>query len=215
MPGCHGVSRHAESRNFGGRGEVQEKFNREIYTEWSASEKVAFEVALAASWSGLRAAVTMKQVGLNVAPTLSSAQPTPEWSAASWLCRATTLVLTLRKPNKILVCSPSRRKSPCSILHTAETMAMLKAAFELFFFRMKKNNASETRTIAETIHQGAYSHGIILLNNMGKSILQDVSAKTPGPSSSGKGTPNISTVSCRSVYQRSPGQPRLPFCPLT
>jgi indolepyruvate ferredoxin oxidoreductase alpha subunit len=40
---------------------------RDIYTEWSASEKVAFEVALAASWSGLRAAVAMKQVGLNVA----------------------------------------------------------------------------------------------------------------------------------------------------
>ena len=39
----------------------------ELYTEWSASEKVAFEVALAASWSGLRAAVAMKQVGLNVA----------------------------------------------------------------------------------------------------------------------------------------------------
>src|SRR5574337_1230294 len=38
-----------------------------VYTEWSANEKVAFEVALAASWSGLRAAVTMKQVGLNVA----------------------------------------------------------------------------------------------------------------------------------------------------
>ena len=46
-----------------------------IYTEWSASEKVAFEVALAASWSGLRAATAMKQVGLNVAadPLFSAA----------------------------------------------------------------------------------------------------------------------------------------------
>ncbi len=38
-----------------------------IYVEWSTNEKVAFEVALAASWSGLRAAAVMKQVGVNVA----------------------------------------------------------------------------------------------------------------------------------------------------
>jgi len=36
-------------------------------TEWSVNEKVAFDVALAASMCGKRAAVAMKQVGLNVA----------------------------------------------------------------------------------------------------------------------------------------------------
>lgn len=48
---------------------------RQVYTEWSTNEKVAFEVALAASWTGLRAAVAMKQVGLNVAsdPLFSAA----------------------------------------------------------------------------------------------------------------------------------------------
>src|SRR3972149_200128 len=53
----------------------KKKMNRDIYTEWSASEKVAFEIALAASWSGLRAATAMKQVGLNVAadPLFSAA----------------------------------------------------------------------------------------------------------------------------------------------
>ncbi len=53
----------------------KKKLAREIYTEWSASEKVAFEVALAASWSGVRAATAMKQVGLNVAadPMFSAA----------------------------------------------------------------------------------------------------------------------------------------------
>lgn len=47
----------------------------QMYAEWSTNEKVAFEVALAASWSGLRSAVAMKQVGLNVAadPLFSSA----------------------------------------------------------------------------------------------------------------------------------------------
>lgn len=45
------------------------------YVEWSVNEKVALEVALAASWAGKRAAVTMKQVGLNVAsdPLLNAA----------------------------------------------------------------------------------------------------------------------------------------------
>lgn len=38
-----------------------------LYTEWSTNEKVALEVALAASMTGLRAAVAMKQAGLNVA----------------------------------------------------------------------------------------------------------------------------------------------------
>jgi indolepyruvate ferredoxin oxidoreductase alpha subunit len=46
-------------------------FSREaevpIHVEWSINEKAAFEVALAHSYTGKRAAVAMKQVGLNVA----------------------------------------------------------------------------------------------------------------------------------------------------
>jgi len=38
-----------------------------IYVEWSINEKVALEVAAAASFSGLRAISAMKQNGLNVA----------------------------------------------------------------------------------------------------------------------------------------------------
>ncbi|KAF0240249.1 MAG: indolepyruvate ferredoxin oxidoreductase subunit [Planctomycetota bacterium] len=38
-----------------------------LSTEWSVNEKIAFDVALAASMCGKRAAVAMKQVGLNVA----------------------------------------------------------------------------------------------------------------------------------------------------
>ncbi|MFB3818601.1 MAG: thiamine pyrophosphate-dependent enzyme [Candidatus Methylomirabilales bacterium] len=40
---------------------------RTLHAEWSVNEKVAYEVALAASYTGKRAAVAMKQVGLNVA----------------------------------------------------------------------------------------------------------------------------------------------------
>ncbi|MFP3975093.1 MAG: indolepyruvate ferredoxin oxidoreductase subunit alpha [Chloroflexota bacterium] len=39
----------------------------DIYTEWSTNEKVAFEVAMAASYSGLRSMASMKHVGVNVA----------------------------------------------------------------------------------------------------------------------------------------------------
>ena len=38
-----------------------------IHVEWSVNEKVAMEVAIGASWTGARSAVTMKHVGLNVA----------------------------------------------------------------------------------------------------------------------------------------------------
>ncbi len=39
----------------------------DLYADWSTNEKVALETALAASFAGQRAAVAMKQVGLNVA----------------------------------------------------------------------------------------------------------------------------------------------------
>jgi indolepyruvate ferredoxin oxidoreductase alpha subunit len=110
----------------------KKKLNRDIYTEWSASEKVAFEVALAASWSGLRAAVTMKQVGLNVAAdSLFSASytgvvggfvvvpcddPGPHSSQTEQDSRL--LALTAKVP----VFDPSTPE---------EAMTMLKAAFEL------------------------------------------------------------------------------------
>lgn len=46
-----------------------------MHTQWAVNEKVAFEIAYAAGISGLRAAVSMKQVGLNVAsdPLMSAA----------------------------------------------------------------------------------------------------------------------------------------------
>jgi indolepyruvate ferredoxin oxidoreductase alpha subunit len=52
--------------------------NREslcMHTQWAVNEKIAFEVAYAGCQAGLRAAVSMKQVGLNVAsdPLMSAA----------------------------------------------------------------------------------------------------------------------------------------------
>ena len=39
----------------------------DIHVEWSTNEKAALEAAIGAAYSGARALVTMKQVGLNVA----------------------------------------------------------------------------------------------------------------------------------------------------
>ena len=41
--------------------------DRSVYVEWSVNEKAALEVGAGAAYSGARALVTMKQVGLNVA----------------------------------------------------------------------------------------------------------------------------------------------------
>jgi indolepyruvate ferredoxin oxidoreductase alpha subunit len=46
---------------------LKERFNLDLYLEWSINEKVAFDIAYAATICGKRAAVSMKQVGLNVA----------------------------------------------------------------------------------------------------------------------------------------------------
>jgi indolepyruvate ferredoxin oxidoreductase alpha subunit len=43
------------------------RYKSDIYCEWSPNEKVAFEVAAGASWTGARSIVTMKHVGFNVA----------------------------------------------------------------------------------------------------------------------------------------------------
>ena len=46
---------------------AKEAKNHRLYVEWSINEKVALEVAAAASFAGLRALATMKQNGVNVA----------------------------------------------------------------------------------------------------------------------------------------------------
>jgi len=68
--GCHVVTSYPgtpSSEILPAVVEFNKALGLNIYTEWSANEKVAFDVALAASWAGKRSAVAMKQVGLNVA----------------------------------------------------------------------------------------------------------------------------------------------------
>lgn len=46
---------------------MQPQVNPDLHVEWSLNEKIALEVALAASYTGKRSVAIMKQVGLNVA----------------------------------------------------------------------------------------------------------------------------------------------------
>jgi indolepyruvate ferredoxin oxidoreductase alpha subunit len=76
--GCHAVTGYPGTPSSEIMPEVvrfKKKHELKIYTEWSVNEKVALEGAVALAWSGLRAAVVMKQVGLNVAadPLMSAA----------------------------------------------------------------------------------------------------------------------------------------------
>ena len=47
-------------------GTIAEQYGKEIYTEWSAYEKVAMDAGAGAAYSGRRCLVTTKQVGMNV-----------------------------------------------------------------------------------------------------------------------------------------------------
>jgi indolepyruvate ferredoxin oxidoreductase alpha subunit len=112
------------------------RFKKELglntHVEWSINEKVAFEVALAASYTGKRGAVIMKQVGLNVAadPLMGSAytgvkggfvviscdDPGPHSSQTEQDTRFLAMFA------KVPVLDPSS---------TREAKEMVKAAFEL------------------------------------------------------------------------------------
>jgi indolepyruvate ferredoxin oxidoreductase alpha subunit len=53
---------------------LKKEMDLKVHAQWAINEKVAFETAYAGAQAGLRTAVAMKQVGLNVAadPLMSS-----------------------------------------------------------------------------------------------------------------------------------------------
>ncbi|MFZ2447887.1 MAG: thiamine pyrophosphate-dependent enzyme [Syntrophobacteraceae bacterium] len=63
------------SEILGALARIRTENGLKLHLEWSINEKVAYEVALANSYTGARSAAVMKQVGLNVAadPLMSSA----------------------------------------------------------------------------------------------------------------------------------------------
>jgi indolepyruvate ferredoxin oxidoreductase alpha subunit len=133
--GCHVVTSYPgtpSSEILPAVVDFKKEFGLDTYVEWSINEKVAYEVALAASYTGKRAAVIMKQVGLNVAadPLMSSAytgvkggfviiscdDPGPHSSQTEQDTRFLAMVA------KVPVLDPSSPR---------EAKEMVKAAFEL------------------------------------------------------------------------------------
>lgn len=65
--GVSAVTGYPGTPSTGALASLLEKKPQGVYVEWSANEKVAFEVASGVSWSGRRALCTMKMSGVNVA----------------------------------------------------------------------------------------------------------------------------------------------------
>ena len=82
-----------------------------VYSEWAPNEKVALEVALGASFAGVRALATMKHVGLNVAAD-------PLFTASYTGVRGGLVVV-----NSSLIHRPVRRADVRSILIPATEIA--------------------------------------------------------------------------------------------
>ncbi len=74
--------------------------NYPIHAEWSINEKVAYETALAHAYCGGRAAVSMKQVGLNVAADPFMSSPISASRADSSSSRPTTPARTVPRPSR-------------------------------------------------------------------------------------------------------------------
>ncbi|MDM8516271.1 thiamine pyrophosphate-dependent enzyme [Desulfobacterales bacterium HSG16] len=70
---------------------LKNKNDLSMHVQWAINEKVAFEIAYAGSMSGLKSAVSMKQVGLNVASD-------PLMSAAYMGCKGGFLVISADDP---------------------------------------------------------------------------------------------------------------------
>ena len=68
---CSGYPGSPSSEILGALTRAASRFD--LYTEWSANEKVALECAVGASFAGLRAMATMKQNGVNVAADILTA----------------------------------------------------------------------------------------------------------------------------------------------
>ena len=87
----------------------QKRLGVDMHTQWAVNEKVALEIAYAGSMAGLRSAVSMKQVGLNVASD-------PLMSAAYMGCAGGFVIVSADDPGPHILPRPSR---------TAGMMAMM------------------------------------------------------------------------------------------
>ncbi|HUO77899.1 MAG TPA: indolepyruvate oxidoreductase, partial [Thermodesulfovibrionales bacterium] len=139
-----------------------------IYTEWAPNEKVAVEVALGASFAGVRALASMKHVGLNVAAD-------PLFTAAYTGVRGGLVIITADDPEM----HSSQNEQDNRNYAFAAKVPMLEAADaseakELIKTAYRISEEFDTPVLFRTTTRVSHVKGIVSIGDM------ETSAVNPG-----------------------------------
>ena len=155
----------------------------DVYCEWSPNEKVAFEVGLGAAIAGVRALVTMKHVGVNVAAD-------PFMAAASTGVNAGLVLLAADDPS----CYSSQNEQdsrfyaafgriPClDVADSADCYEMARAAFALSerfdtpVMLHETMRIAHTRTLVSPSGERADAEPRAYEDNIGKYVMMPANA---------------------------------------
>lgn len=131
----------------------------EIYAEWSPNEKVATEVAIGASMSGVRAMVSMKHVGVNVASD-------PLYTVAYIGVNGGLVMVAADDPG--MYSSQNEQDTRC-VARAAQVPVLEPAdsyeAKEYVKFAYEISEKYDTPVIVRTTTRLAHSQGIVELND--------------------------------------------------
>lgn len=130
----------------------------EIYAEWSPNEKVAMEVAIGASISGVRSLVSMKHVGVNVASD-------PLFTAAYSGVNGGLVVVAADDPG--MYSSQNEQDTRC-IARAAQVPVLEPSdsseAKEFIKFAYEMSETYDTPVIVRTTTRLSHSQGVVELN---------------------------------------------------
>ena len=144
-----------------------------IYTEWAPNEKVAVEVALGASFAGVRAMASMKHVGLNVAAD-------PLFTAAYTGVRGGLIIITADDPEM----HSSQNEQDNRNYAFAAKVPMLEPADaseakELIKTAYRISEEFDTPVLFRTTTRVSHVKGIVSIGEMEKSSINPGIEKMP------------------------------------
>jgi len=156
---------------------------KEIYSEWSPNEKVAMEVAIGASLSGVRAMASMKHVGVNVASD-------PLYTVAYMGVNAGLVLVAADDPG--LYSSQNEQDTRC-VARAAQVPVLEPSdsyeAKEFMKFAFDLSEKYDTPVIVRTTTRLSHSQGVVELcdrvtpddkvyeRNFGKNVMMPGNAK--------------------------------------
>ncbi|MGB4660390.1 MAG: indolepyruvate ferredoxin oxidoreductase subunit alpha, partial [Mobilitalea sp.] len=131
----------------------------EIYSEWSPNEKVAMEVAIGASMSGVRSLASMKHVGLNVASD-------PLFTAAYIGVNGGLVVVVADDPG---LYSSQNEQDTRAVARAAKVPVLEPSdsseAKEFMKFAFEMSEKYDTPVIVRTTTRLSHSQGMVELND--------------------------------------------------